>query len=170
MDQLKKILGAALKKILGAALALLLLPSLVAADDGISGIASNYGPGDGVAMPFCTWTVRHTQGCGWVRIQSHQTGLVVTVQVVDYCYCIVPESSHPNRIVDLQYGVVAALGLEVSQGLYEVTVWRTEQSITLPNTALDLLPDRDTLTIAGWLLLCLSALILIDRMFVRRRK
>lgn len=159
-----------MKKILGAALALLLLPSLVAADDGVSGIASNYGPGNGVAMNFCTWTLRHEQGCGWVRIQSHQTGLVVTVQVLDYCLCVVPESSQPNRIVDLQFGVVAALGLEVSQGLYEVTVWRTEQ--TIPNTSLDqvLYSDKAVLTMIGILLIGLSILLLLDHMFVRGRR
>jgi hypothetical protein len=161
-----------MRRILALVLLLWISPSIVLADDGVSGIASNYGPGDGVAMPFCTWEVRHTQGCGWVRIQSHQTGLVVTVQVVDYCYCVVPESSHPNRIVDLQYGVVAALGLEVSQGLYEVTVWRTDQNIGIPNTSLDqvLYSDQQVLTVIGWLLVCLSALLLLDHMFARGKK
>jgi len=38
------------------------------------GIASHYGPGNGVAMNFCTWTLRHTRGCGQVIITSHATG------------------------------------------------------------------------------------------------
>lgn len=85
-----------------------------------SGTASHYGPGSGVAMNFCTWGLRHREGCGWVRITSHDTGLTVTAPVIDFCDCWV--NSPDERIVDLQYGVVTALGLDLSRGLYPVTV------------------------------------------------
>lgn len=93
------------------------------AEPGVSGIASHYGPGTGVATPWCTWELRHGNGCGWVRIESADTGLVVEAPVIDWCACVVPGSSQPIRIVDLQWGVVDALGLERSTGLYRVTVW-----------------------------------------------
>jgi hypothetical protein len=93
----------------------------VRAGDGQVGVASWYGPGTGVAMPFCTWTLRHTAGCGSVRIQSHDTGLVVTAPVVDWCQCYV--GTPDERLVDLQWGVVDALGLDREAGLYDVTLW-----------------------------------------------
>jgi hypothetical protein len=86
------------------------------------GIASFYAPGNGVAMNFCTWVVRHSEGCGTVRIRSIDTGRVVIVPVVDFCDCY---TNTPNeRIVDLQYGVLSALGLSQSKGLYSVEVSR----------------------------------------------
>lgn len=86
----------------------------------VSGTASWYGPGNGVAMPFCTWTYRHTYGCGSVLITSLDTGLSVVAPVIDYCQCYVGTAQ--ERIVDLQWGVVTALGLDISRGLYPVTV------------------------------------------------
>jgi hypothetical protein len=164
-----------LKKILAAALALLLFPSLVAAQDRLDGTASWYGPGNGVATQWCTWTLRHTQGCGMLAIQSHQTGLVVIAPVVDWCQCY--RDTPQERIVDLQWGVVAALGLDKSQGLYPVTTWSVsgsglpEQNIGLPDAAMDpFYSDQEMLTIIGWLLLCLSALLLLDKMFVGGKK
>jgi len=133
----------------------MLVASPLRAADGVSGIASNYGPGNGVAMNFCTWTVRHIQGCGWVQIQSADTGIVVEAPVVDYCLCVVPNSAHPNRIIDLQYGVVAALGLSVSQGLYQVTVWRIEGDETVPDAAVA------QNSIEWWLLITLLVLFTI---------
>ena len=105
------------------------------------GIASHYGPGHGVAMNFCTWAVRHSSGCGEVTIRSHHTGLTVTVPVVDFCDCYT--GTPRERIVDLQYGVVEALGLDTMNGLYPVTVWRTgaaAQPATLPDTAMEVHP------------------------------
>ena len=101
-----------------------------------SGIASMYGPGDGVAMNFCTWDVRHTVGCGSVTISAN--GVSVTVPVVDYCDCYT--GTPDERIVDLQYGVVAALGLDRARGLWPVTVERAGAVVEaprLPNTAVD---------------------------------
>ena len=101
------------------------------------GIASHYGPGTGVAMNYCTWERRHTSGCGSVTIQSHTTGLTVIVPVVDYCDCWT--GTPDERIVDLQYGVVDALGLDRSLGLYPVTVTFGEafmRTPTLPDTSM----------------------------------
>lgn len=86
------------------------------------GIASHYGPGSGVAMNFCTWTYRHRHGCGSVRITSLDTGITVVAPVIDFCDCWT--TTPDERIVDLQWGVVSALGLDTSQGLYRVEVWR----------------------------------------------
>ena len=106
------------------------------------GVASHYGPGSGVATNACTWTVRHSTGCGRLAIQSHDTGLVVVVDVVDFCDCYT--GTPDERIVDLQYDVVDALGLDRSLGLYRVTVWR--EGIETPQPPADapapaMLPD-----------------------------
>jgi len=114
-----------------AILVLLIAATPISAE---TGIASEYGPGNGVAMHFCTWTLRHTSGCGSVKITSLQTGKTVVAPVVDWCFCLVPDSSVPHRIIDLQYGVVEALGLSVSTGLYEVDVQRLSTTL-IPNTA-----------------------------------
>jgi hypothetical protein len=96
------------------------------------GIASHYGPGDGVAMNFCTWERRHSSGCGSVTITSVQTGAVVTAPIIDFCDCYTGTAD--ERIVDLQYGVVAALGLNPEAGLYDVIV---EPVSLLPDTAMN---------------------------------
>ena len=90
------------------------------------GIASYYAPGGGVAMNFCTWTRRHSSGCGRVSITALSTGRHVTVPVVDFCDCYTGTSD--ERIVDLQTGVLAALGLNPSRGLYQVVVERPGQA------------------------------------------
>lgn len=101
-----------------------------------TGTASWYGPGTGVAMPFCTWTLRTTQGCGSVAIQSLDTGITVIAPVIDYCQCYV--GTPQERIVDLQWGVVDALGLDRSRGLYPVSVWPVDGTApTIPDTAME---------------------------------
>lgn len=95
------------------------------------GIASHYGPGNGVAMNFCTWELRHGSGCGSVTITSLETGLTVRAPVIDYCDCYT--GTDRERIIDLQYGVVAALGLDLAKGLYPVIVKRDSQ---IPDTAI----------------------------------
>lgn len=136
---------------LHAAVILLLLASVLlagtahvgAAEPKRDGVASHYGPGTGVATQWCTWTLRHTSGCGLLAIQSHQTGLVAIAPVVDWCQC--HRGTADERIVDLQWGVVAALGLDPADGLYDVTTWPVGQSISIhsssiPDTAMAVTP------------------------------
>lgn len=73
-------------------------------------------------MNFCTWVFRNEVGCGFITVYSFDTGVTVRVPVVDFCDCYTGTSD--ERIVDLQYGVLEALGLNPAQGLYEVEVWR----------------------------------------------
>lgn len=86
-----------------------------------AGTASEYGPGFGAATNWCTWQLRHSSGCGWVTITSGQTGLSVNAPVIDYCDCFTGTAD--ERIVDLQYGAVAALALDQAIGLWPVTVY-----------------------------------------------
>lgn len=88
------------------------------------GTASWFGPGDGVATQWCTWTLRHTAGCGLLAVESLDTGVVVVVPVVDWCECY--RGTADERIVDLQWGVLDALGLDRSAGLYPVATWRVD--------------------------------------------
>lgn len=98
-----------------------------------TGVASHYGSGQGVATQWCTWVRRHTRGCGLLAIQSHQTGLVAIAPVVDWCQCY--RGTRDERIVDLQWGVLAALGLDPADGLYGVTTWPVSDASGLPDTA-----------------------------------
>jgi len=94
------------------------------------GIASWYSSsGSGVAMNFCTWVRRHDTGCGSVSIYSYDTGVEVIARVVDFCDCYTGTSK--QRIVDLQGGVVSALGLSRSAGLYSVRVLPSAGSPTV---------------------------------------
>jgi rare lipoprotein A (peptidoglycan hydrolase) len=99
-----------------------------------TGTASWYGPGTGVASQWCTWTLRHQSGCGWARITSQQTGITVEAPVIDWCQCY--RDTPQERIIDLQWGVVEALGLPLSQGLYPVTVEWLALPGSLPDTAM----------------------------------
>ena len=106
------------------------------AEEPVHGPASHYGPGTGVATQWCTWTLRHSTGCGTLTIQSDQTGLTVIAPVIDWCQCY--RGTAMERIVDLQWSVVAALGLDLADGLYPVTVWRGGGSPPdLPDTAME---------------------------------
>lgn len=118
-----------------ALLALAVVSAARAGDGKLHGTASWYSEGTGVATQWCTWTLRHSQGCGFLAIQSDQTGLVAYAPVVDWCQCY--RGTPQERIVDLQLGVVAALGLDPVQGLFPVTTWRVDADTgqTIPNTA-----------------------------------
>jgi hypothetical protein len=122
--------------ILVALLLGLALSQVVRAGDGtIDGTASWYGPGNGVATHWCTWIYRHEHGCGFLAVQSSQTGIVIFAPVIDYCE--ICRWTPGSRVVDLQWGVVDALGLDRAQGVYPVTVWRTtaDWMPLLPNTS-----------------------------------
>ena len=99
----------------------------------VEGTASWYHATTGVAMPFCTWTLRHSAGCGWARIQSQQTGVVIVTPVIDYCECY-----GGSRLVDLSIGARAALGLDPELGLYQVMVERIDAPV---DPASSLLPS-----------------------------
>jgi hypothetical protein len=88
-----------------------------------TGTASFYSPlGLGAAMNFCTWTLRHQQGCGSVKVTALLTGLSLRVPIVDFCDCYTGTSD--ERIIDLQGGLLPLLGLDPSRGLWRVTVER----------------------------------------------
>lgn len=125
--------------ILGIAIGML-LASKTRAEEPQVGTASWFGPGDGVATQWCTWTLRHTEGCGLLAVQSHRTGITVIAPVIDWCQCY--RGTSQERIVDLQWSVVDALGLDRADGLYAVTTWRVGSNrlpvmAQLPNTAME---------------------------------
>ena len=99
------------------------------------GMASTYGPGRGVATNACTWALRHSSGCSLLTITSVQTGRSVTVRPIDFCDCYT--GTPDERIVDLQSGVVAALGLNPALGLRPVDVESAASPprMLLPNTS-----------------------------------
>lgn len=99
-----------------------------------SGVASWYGPGTGVASQWCTWTLRTQSGCGWARITSLDTGIVVVAPVIDWCQCY--RGTPQERILDLQLGVVAALGLDPSRGLFQVSVEWLSAPVFIPDTSM----------------------------------
>jgi hypothetical protein len=73
-------------------------------------------------MNFCTWTLRHTEGCGTVKVTSLLTGISVRVPIVDFCDCYTGTAD--ERIIDLQGGLLPLLGLNPLDGLWRVTVER----------------------------------------------
>lgn len=162
---MKRLLVAALF----AATILLAAAETVTATDPQVGTASWYGPGNSVATQWCTWVLRHQQGCGILAIKSLQTGRIVYAPVSDWCQCY--RGTPRERIVDLQLGVVSALGLSPSQGLYPVQTWRVEQDIGtaavgLPDTALS---QSEHSVLIGILLIGFAALLLADYYWRTRR-
>jgi hypothetical protein len=94
------------------------------------GTASRYA-GPGVARNDCVypWT-----SCQPIQITSLQTGITIVVTPTMYCDCYTGTSE--QRIVDLDPGAVAALGLDWDRGLYPVSVEPASFApMTLPDTA-----------------------------------
>lgn len=110
------------------------------------GLATHYGPGDGAAMNFCTWELRHSEGCGAVRVTSMESGISLIVPIIDYCDCYT--GTPREKIIDLQYGVLIRLGVESAEsiaeqrtkGVYPVVVSPVDGPVrglsTLPNTSM----------------------------------
>lgn len=114
-------------------------PITVNTPSGISGCyqwgigkASTYGAsGFGVAMNFCTWGLRHSDGCGRVSIKALDTGLKVVAPVIDFCDCYWLTD---RRLVDMLPGVVAALGLDRARGIWQVDVEPLDNQSGASNT------------------------------------
>jgi hypothetical protein len=103
------------------------------------GTASMWG-GPGAARNDCQWP---WDDCQTISVQSLQTGLVIIVTPSMFCDCYTGTAQ--ERIVDLDPGMVAALGLDPGAGLWPVRVWPVDarsglipsgQGAALPDTAL----------------------------------
>lgn len=85
-------------------------------DGATAGTASWYS-GVVAAGNWCTYPFI---GCGVVAVQSHATGLVITIAVGSFCDCYT--GTDHERLIDLTRGQVLALGLDPDDGLFAVTV------------------------------------------------
>ncbi|MBA3586504.1 MAG: hypothetical protein H0W41_02570 [Chloroflexi bacterium] len=108
-------------------------------DGPTDGIASTY-PGEFAAANWCSWTLRHSVGCGTWTVQSLTTGVTITVAPGEFCHCYT--GTPDERLIDLTPEQVAALGLDVRDGLFAVTVTPLEVAdevaapvVRLPDTA-----------------------------------
>lgn len=124
-----------MKRLLLVAVFLLLsaLVPVARAGDSVEGWASWYTAPGGVAMHFCTWTLRHASGCGVIEVTSLDTGISVIVEVVDYCQCLTGTAR--ERLVDLSLPVLRTLGLDPRRGLYRVRLSRVDEPPVMPNTS-----------------------------------
>lgn len=99
-------------------------------DGPTDGIASTY-PGVTAAANWCSWTLRHSVGCGTWTVQSHVTGVTIVVTPGEFCQCYWMTD---RRLIDLIPDQVRALGLDPADGLFAVTV--TPLAAALPDTAM----------------------------------
>jgi hypothetical protein len=93
------------------------------------GTASMWG-GPGAARNDCEWPWRD---CQTIAIRSLDTGLVIVVTPTMFGDLYTGTAN--ERIVDLDPGMVAALGLDASRGLFPVEVWPVDASSGLPDTS-----------------------------------
>jgi hypothetical protein len=107
-------------------------PVLVRAADPAQGWASTWA-GPGAATHDCRWP---WTDCQIRAVQSLDTGVVIIVTPTMYCRCVVPDSPHPRRLVDLDPAMVAALGLEAADGLWRVEVIPVDGTTGLPDTSM----------------------------------
>jgi hypothetical protein len=101
----------------------------VHAADPQEGVAS-WWHGDVAATPDCTWP---WIDCPTLAITSHLTGLRIVVTPQMFCGCHVGTSD--ERLLDLTRSQVRALGLDLADGIYDVTVERVSAAAGLPDTA-----------------------------------
>ena len=106
------------------------------------GTASMWG-GPGVARNDCVypWT-----DCQLIAIRSLQTGIVIVVQPRMYGDLFLGDSDPSiDRIVDLDPGAVAALGLDPSEGLWKVEIHPVgDGELGNPVPPAPVLPDTST--------------------------
>lgn len=81
------------------------------------------------AANWCTWPFT---SCGLVAVQSHDTGLVITIAIGMYCDCYT--GTDHERLIDLTRSQVIALGLDPDDGIFAVTV--TPLLVGIPDTAM----------------------------------
>jgi hypothetical protein len=99
--------------------------------------------GPGAATNWCTHALRDSTGCGLVRVQSHATGLVILIEPSEWCMCwvsVTGPNGETERLIDLDPGMVAALGLDPAAGLWPVSVWPVDTrsgQLLLPDTAIE---------------------------------
>lgn len=116
---------------------------LVLAGDKIEGVASNYAGTagfigtPGVALPgrFGGAYTGHING--YVTVCADRCA---TFPIIDWCYCHVPNSNHPYRIVDLNYQAWDIISDKpLAEGIIPVTIElnrKPKSNPTLPDTAL----------------------------------
>ena len=103
-------------------------------DGPTNGVASVW-PGDVAAANWCRFPWKD---CTPIRVQSHKTGLTIEVTPAMYCHCwvgVTGPAGETQRLVDLTVGQVRALGLDPSDGLFDVLVTPVWSVETLPDTA-----------------------------------
>jgi hypothetical protein len=100
--------------------------------DGPNAGKASWYPGVVAAANWCTWPF---DGCGAVAVQSHATGLVITIAVQSFCDCYT--GTDHERLIDLTRNQVIALGLDPDDGIFAVTVTPLRVDEGIPDTAME---------------------------------